>query len=849
MTGKKTLSRGARFVNTLILLLALIIAIGLVNVISTYVSGNVDLTENRVNSLSPKTIEVLQSMVNADDGGELEIRLFISRTLPDSIKGEWGQDQNLRGVDQKFRDKIEEFRSQGNGKVKVVEVTEDVEKRAEDAGLVPFVGEEAKVKAEKLEMTRYVLGATFNVGGEVEVLEKALDPNYFEFEITKRLLRLSDRLQNKRKIEHLIVAAKDISAALKACTDELTAFEVKPDEKQETSGIEGLLAPIENMEQEAAALAKNRDTIHEECLKVREAVETRGIPLAGQHRRFDAILNGTGPKDSYGGMAGFLKVLDHFEEALARQAKQADGQQPPVQEIMGDKKTLLALRDDAEAFREMLEKAPGQRKIGFACGHGEFCPFPSDKPVIDPKIAGMMGQQNPIHQRFLEVALQLQQQVNQILAGISNGLFTDKDFQLEPVNVAKTIGDDFAALVIWGPRSKYTERELYEIDQYLLRGGSVLVFADNFDVSMASFSEDAVKAMGPFNPNPNITNDFNALVGVDHNLDDLLAPYGIQLNRDLLVDAVNNSKVTLPHSVRKGQMLIRGTKDFDFPLVVYARDFDQGNVIVGGLPGLSLPFASSMKFEAPEGTELEVSEVVKSAASSHAVLDPATLPVSEGGEKLKLLPPELMEQAKALPADGPHTLVIMATGKFVSAFKGKDEPPEAKEEEPQEEGAPPKKEEKEPERLNEGTGRLLVVGCGLGIPPLTLESVFKDVNVQQITQGEILVPQVRLENWKIKLNQLRSVYGETIPAMFNMLDWAVQRAALAEVRAKNYSFRPIERIEEDTQKLISYATIGGLPLLFILFGVAWWQLRVMQRRSLARRFQAARAKSQKSEAR
>jgi len=842
MAGNKTMSRGARFANTLVLLLALLVGIGLVNLISTYTFGRADLTENQVNSLSPQSVEVLQSMVGTEGGSPLEVRLFISKTLPDTVKGDWGQDMLIRGVDQKFRDKIEEFRSQGGGRVQVVEITDDVEKKAEEAGVEPFVAEEGTVKEGKFEMTRYVIGATLHWEGEVEVLGKALDPNFFEFELTKRLIRLKDRVDHVRKIEHLIAASDAISAALKECTDELTAFEVKPDEKQETSGIEGLLAPIENMEEEAAALAKNRETILQRCSKVRDELATRGTPLAGQHHRFDAILRGTGPKEQVGGMEGFVKVLDEFAKALS-----ADP--PNVQQIVELKKLLLALRDDADAFKDMLKKAPGQRKIGFVCGHGEFCPFPSDKPVIDPKIAGMMGQQNPIHQRFLEVALQLQQQVNQILAGISNGLFTDKDFDVEQVDASQTIGEDISALVIWGPRAKYTPRELYEIDQFVMRGGTLLVLADNFDISLSSFSEEAVKAMGPFNPNPNITNDFNALTAVENNLDELLAPYGIEINRDLVVDPLNNAKVTLPHSVRKGRMVLKGTKDFDFPLLVFAREFDRSNLVVRSLPGLTMPFVSSMKFAAPEGTELVASEFIKTGPEAVSILEPATLPVVEGGEKLKLLPPDLMEQSKALAPNGPHTLAVMATGKFVSAFKGKDEPPEVKKDEPEEEGMPKKKDEKKPDRLNEGTGRILVVGCGLGIPPLTLETVFKDVSIQQITQGEILVPQVRLENWKIKLNQLRAAYGETIPAMFNMLDWAVQRAALAEIRAKNYAFRPLERTEEGTQKIISYAAIGGLPLLFILFGVAWWQLRVMQRRSLARRFKAARAQATGTEAR
>ena len=193
-----------------------------------------------------------------------------------------------------------------------------------------------------------------------------------------------------------------------------------------------------------------------------------------------------------------------------------------------------------------------------------------------------------------------------------------------------------------------------------------------------------------------------------------------------------------------------------------------------------------------------------------------------------------MEQAKALEPNGPHTLGLMVTGTFPSAFAGKEEPAKPPEEPPKE-GEPEKKEEKVPDRLASGSGRILVLGSALGLPSLTLEGVFRDVNIQSITQGEVMVPQVRFENWKVKVNQFRRAFGETIPALFNVLDWAVQRSALAEIRGKSNLFRSLSHIAEDKQKLVSYGAVAGLPFLFLLFGVGYWQLRLVRRRKLSRK--------------
>lgn len=837
--AKKTSNKSARFANMLVLLIALLAAIVLVNVASVYLFGRMDLTENHVNSLSPESVEVLQSLTGQEGSTPLEVRVYISNNLPDSIKGDYGQEFIIRGVDQKFRDKLDEFETFAGSRMEIVAVTEDIEKQAESAGVMPFVSEEATVVEGKLEMTRYVLGATIHWEGEVEVYEKAIDPNFFEFEITKRLIRLKDRVENGRKIQHLTRTADDLWDALKTCDDEIHAFEVKEEDKQEISGIEGLLKPIENMEEEAQALVKNKDRIAEQCGRVKTLYDSRGIPQEGQNKRFDSFLKGDGGEGRIGAVAGYVKTVGQFEEVLATE-------KPDIQKVIQIKNLLTALRNDAEENRKLLKRSPGQRRIGFVCGHGEFCPFPSEKPVIDPKIAQMMGQNNPIHQRFIQMALGVQDQVNQVLMSIGQSLFRERDFDVIRVDANKTIRDDVAALVIFGPGDKLADRERYEIDQYLLRGGTVLVFARNFEVDLASFSEEDVKEMGPFNPNPKISNDYYAIRKTESNVDDVLAAYGVQLNQDLVVDALNNNKVTLPHSVRRGNMVIRGTKDFAYPMLVYAKDFDRTNVMVRTLPGLTLPFSSSLEYKAVEGQEVEVSELVKTAAGSVALMDPTSLPVKgegETAEKIKLLPPELTAQVESLQANGPHTVALMVTGKFVSAFAGKDAPEKPPAPAPDPQNPEPPKEEKEPPRLDAGNGRLLVVGSALGLPPLTLQGVFKDVTLQNIQQGEVLIPQVRFENWKVKVNQFRRAFGETIPALFNMLDWAVQRSALAEIRAKNNAFRPIEQITEDNQKMVAYGAMAGLPLLFILFGLGYWQVRLARRRGIGAGVAAARPRA------
>ncbi|MDR1882578.1 MAG: gliding motility-associated ABC transporter substrate-binding protein GldG [Prevotella sp.] len=80
--------------------------------------------------------------------------------------------------------------------------------------------------------------------------------------------------------------------------------------------------------------------------------------------------------------------------------------------------------------------------------------------------------------------------------------------------------DDFAAIIIAGPLSKYTETEKYIIDQYIMKGGKVLWLVDG-----VCYSHKDLALTGQ---SPGMKNDVN--------LDDLLFAYGARINPDLIQD-------------------------------------------------------------------------------------------------------------------------------------------------------------------------------------------------------------------------------------------------------------------------------------------------------------------------
>lgn len=80
--------------------------------------------------------------------------------------------------------------------------------------------------------------------------------------------------------------------------------------------------------------------------------------------------------------------------------------------------------------------------------------------------------------------------------------------------------DEFAAIIIAGPLSKYTEAEKYIIDQYIMNGGKVLWLVDG-----VYYSHRDLALTGQ-----------SATMKNDVNLDDLLFTYGVRINPDLIQD-------------------------------------------------------------------------------------------------------------------------------------------------------------------------------------------------------------------------------------------------------------------------------------------------------------------------
>ncbi|WP_026953186.1 gliding motility-associated ABC transporter substrate-binding protein GldG [Algoriphagus mannitolivorans] len=90
-----------------------------------------------------------------------------------------------------------------------------------------------------------------------------------------------------------------------------------------------------------------------------------------------------------------------------------------------------------------------------------------------------------------------------------------------PLEQAKSVEDlkTFGTIFILGPKSSYTDRELFLLDQYVLQGGNLVIGAEGVDVDLAQAGGDGTVSFP-----------------LENELDRLLFRYGVRINKDLIQD-------------------------------------------------------------------------------------------------------------------------------------------------------------------------------------------------------------------------------------------------------------------------------------------------------------------------
>jgi ABC-2 type transport system permease protein len=343
-----------------------------------------------------------------------------------------------------------------------------------------------------------------------------------------------------------------------------------------------------------------------------------------------------------------------------------------------------------------------------------------------------------------------------------------KDYNLKTLNLntQPAIPDTFKLLIIVKPTQKFTDEEKLKIDQYVMRGGKLLLFIDKLDAEMDSLR---IK---------------NEVVAYDRGLglDDLLFKYGARVNPDLVMDL----QCDFYPFVTSGSGQLEYLRWNYFPLF----ETKSNHSINKSLGLVSGQFVNSIDTIEAEGIKKTI--LLSSSPNSRTIAAPAVI---SGRENVNAA-----EDAKFKKANIP--VAVLLEGKFQSLYNNRLS--QAMSDSLQQYGLT-----FQPQAFADG--KIIIVSDG----DMVLNAADKDgplpMGINRYTAGTQYEYQFANKAF-----------------LQNSLDYLINPSGLSEAKAKDYTLRLLDtkkiEAEKTTWQLINIAVPVVLVFLFAII-YQWWRKR------------------------
>jgi ABC-type uncharacterized transport system involved in gliding motility auxiliary subunit len=170
--------------NALLYAFFVVATVALVNLISTRVFGRLDLTENKVYTLSKSSKDLVKSLPDY-----MSVKAFMSSDLPPELKT----------VSRYVRDLIDEYKSSSNGKLRWEAIDPGTDQKLEEeASRCKVQKLQIQVmRSQKFELGAYYLGLCLEYGSEVESIPQVMRPEGLEYQLSSLIKKMTTK---KKKI-------------------------------------------------------------------------------------------------------------------------------------------------------------------------------------------------------------------------------------------------------------------------------------------------------------------------------------------------------------------------------------------------------------------------------------------------------------------------------------------------------------------------------------------------------------------------------------------------------------------------------------------------------------------------
>ena len=430
--------------------------------------------------------------------------------------------------------------------------------------------------------------------------------------------------------------------------------------------------------------------------------------------------------------------------------------------IIGTQYQLADMKAIEEAVNQQIETLIGiNETLGYLAGHGT------------PNLYGAkMGPQQGAPEDV------------ETFRSLVSKTYSFKDVQLKDQMV-----DGFNCLVIAGPTMPFSDYDLFQIDQYLMKGKNLAIFLDAFKEGPAQ--QNMFNTQGPqFFP-------------LNTGLEKLLDHYGISIKPVMVMDE-NSFKQQVPQQYGGGE------RNIYFAPLIKNEQINKEYPFMRPIKGLVAykmsPLLANSDKLAQSGVKANL--LFSSSPRSWEMKAPLNL------NPMFIQPPPATESLSAKP------LAYILEGEFPSYFAGKPvpekpqtdssqtDPDESAElENPENKPAPDASASADLSKI-EGEGKVISKG--------------KPGKIFLMASSEMLKDNILDEA------------GRSPNAVFilNVLDYLNNHQDIAMMRGKEQRFNPLADLSPLAKTGIKTLNIAGLPVLVVLAGLIVWLRRKSRRRQI-----------------
>ncbi len=716
-----------------------LIVVVLINIAGVTLFFRMDLTSDKVYSLSKASSNVVATLSEP-----LTVKVFFNSNLP----------APYNNIERYLHDLLEEY-SMAGGKyfnyqfyrMSGEENEESAGNRqvAENYGISPV--QIQNIEQDEVKFQKAYMGLALIHGDIIESIPTITSTDGLEYKITTSIRKMNNKISALLRLKDKISVKLFLSSSLKIVGPymNISGLVALPDQ------IEATVQRLNNKN-----FNKLEFSYHDPSadLTAGEEAEKQGL-LSLNWDEFKDRRGRTVAADK--GIAGL--IVQHGE-----QKENIELIEVIRLPIFGTQYQMADLEEIEQSIAETVELVINiNEKIGYLADHGTHS--------IE-SLPPMFGQP------------QQQESLSNLNTLLSEG------YSIKQVNLKEEgIPDGISTLVVAGPNEQFSEYELYQIDQFLMKGNSLALFMDSFKEVKPQSQQSMV---------PQFQRSY--WMPVDTGLEKLLTHYGLNIKKSIVLDK-NSFKQRMPSQLGGGERTIY------FAPIIKSEMINKDAAYLNNIKGLVMLSASPVEADTQKtgGDALRATRLFSSSDESWEMtgrinLDPRAIQPPAGDDKFGSMP-----------------MAYMLEGSFASYFEGK---------------AIPEKEEKAADTAATG---------GEDSPS---ESTVSGVDMSEIKSRDVIIDRSKkariflLGTSEVLKNNVVDDEGKTPNSQFvlNIIDYLNGREEIASMRSKTQRFNPLQEIAPAARTAIKTANIGGIPILVIAAGIVVWARRSARKRTIQKIF-------------